>query len=360
MRLTDKSKNALLNTVFKKYLITCFIITFIIFIFSILIIEIINFLIQNFYPTLLLSYRALYVVMVAIVVWGFSILICSYRLFKQLVSYVNEIQLATSKLFDKNIKHISLSPELYEISEKVNKLKQEILHSELLTKENEKRKNELLISLAHDLKTPLSSIIGYLTFLHDELVISDDQQKKYVSIALQKSKRLETLINEFFEIARYNLSTVVLSYTEINMKTMLEQIVFEFTPMFNEKGLTCILDVKNDIKIKCDANKIQRVFDNLLRNTVLYSFPNTDITIKVTADEEYVSILCKNHADTIPEEKLMHIFDQFYRLDESRKTNAGAGVGLAIAKQIIELHQGHIFVESKNNIIQFTVKIPFL
>lgn len=123
--------------------------------------------------------------------------------------------------------------------------------------------------------------------------------------------------------------------------------------------MTCNLKIKEDITLQCDANKIQRVFDNLLRNAVIYSFNDTEILINVEVQEKDAMIIFQNHGNTIPEEKLERIFEQFYRLDGARSTSSGgAGLGLAIAKQIIELHKGTILAESEDEKIIFTVTLP--
>ena len=131
--------------------------------------------------------------------------------------------------------------------------------------------------------------------------------------------------------------------------------------MLKEKNLNCNLDAANDIIFKCDANKIQRVFDNLLRNAVIYSFDNTCINISVSYQENNIIIKFINHGDTIPKENLDRIFEQFYRLDLSRNTTSGgAGLGLAIAKRIIELHKGTIIAKSQNELIEFIITLPVL
>lgn len=212
--------------------------------------------------------------------------------------------------------------------------------------------------LAHDLKTPLSSVIGYLTLLYDEGEISPELREKYLSIALDKAERLEDLINEFFEITRFNLSEITLQYGRIDLTRLLEQLVFEFKPMLREKKLTCDLQAPEDLALRCDGDKLQRVFDNLLRNAVLYSYPDTNITITAAREGSRIMIRFRNRGDTIPEEKLSRIFEQFYRLDAARSSGGGAGLGLAIAEQIVELHGGTITAQSAEELIEFTVILP--
>ena len=350
--------NNLLTQLYRQFLIQCSIITIVTLIVTGVLYVFAEWFIRQCWPDGYYFYRALYLAVAAVVVWTIQILVCTHRLLRRVVQYVDELQKATEQLFDKNIEYIELSPELSEIGAKINRLKQESERNERLARENEQRKNDLIMYLAHDLKTPLSSVIGYLTLLHDEGQISPELREKYLAIALDKAERLEDLINEFFEITRFNLSEITLQYSQINLTRLLEQLTFEFKPMLAEKNLTCELQVPEDMTLRCDANKIQRVFDNLLRNAALYSYPNTKIEITAEKQEKQVTIHFINHGDTIAAEKLARIFEQFYRLDAARSSNGGAGLGLAIAKQIVELHGGRIYAESANNTVEFTVTLP--
>lgn len=145
------------------------------------------------------------------------------------------------------------------------------------------------------------------------------------------------------------------------MTRMLEQLTYEFKPMFLEKNLKCEFEIAPDTMIKCDVNKMQRVFDNLLRNAVNYSFDDSTIHIAVKQNGENLCIQFTNCGNTIPKEKLVRIFEQFYRLDVARSSRSGgAGLGLAIAKEIVELHNGTITAKSENEQIEFTVTLPLL
>lgn len=145
------------------------------------------------------------------------------------------------------------------------------------------------------------------------------------------------------------------------MTRMLEQLTYEFKPMFLEKNLKCELEIAPDTMIKCDVNKMQRVFDNLLRNAVNYSFDDSMIHITVKQNGENLCIQFTNCGNTIPKEKLVRIFEQFYRLDVARSSRSGgAGLGLAVAKEIVELHNGTITAKSENEQIEFTVTLPLL
>ena len=167
------------------------------------------------------------------------------------------------------------------------------------------------------------------------------------------------MINEFLEISKYNLSTITLQYREINLTRLLEQLIYEFGPILEEKGLTCRLAAADDIMLNCDADKMQRVFDNLLRNAVNSRHGGTEISIEAKNDGDSVTLRFSNHGGTIPQEKLERIFEQFYRLDTGRGSS-GAGLGLAIAKQIVTLHKGTITAQSRDGLTAFTVTLPVL
>lgn len=273
--------------------------------------------------------------------------------------YFNEINRGIDALIDGNSGDVVLSPELSVIEKKINSIKHTLVQRQLEAEFAEQRKNDLVVYLAHDLKTPLTSVIGYLNLLRDENQISEVLREKYLSISLEKAERLEDLINEFFEITRFNLSNITLEYSRVNLTRMLEQLTYEFKPMLLEKDLKCILNIAPDIQIKCDVGKIQRVFDNFLRNAVNYSFDGGTIYIVIVQNEKNISIKFTNQGNTIPKEKLERIFEQFYRLDTARSSkNGGAGLGLAIAKEIVELHGGTINARSENEEIEFEVILP--
>lgn len=290
---------------------------------------------------------------------AFVVFLIVLRLYlKGFTKYFNEINSGINALKEENSEDVALSSELAATEKTINAIKHTLEQRKSAAAAAEQRKNDLVVYLAHDLKTPLTSVIGYLTLLRDENQISDELREKYISISLEKAERLEDLINEFFEITRFNLSNIALEYSAVNLTRMLEQLVFEFKPMLAEKNLNCVLTAEPNKMIRCDVNKMQRVFDNLLRNAVNYSFENTEISIIVTQNENAVCIKFSNHGNTIPKEKLERIFEQFYRLDTSRSTgNGGAGLGLAVAKEIVMLHGGTITARSENEIIEFDVTI---
>ena len=251
-------------------------------------------------------------------------------------------------------------PEGMESAEaQLNQVREQALRDARAARDAEQRKNDLVVYLAHDLKTPLTSVIGYLTLLRDEPDLSPAARARYTGVALDKAERLEDLINEFFDITRFNLTHLELEKRSTDLTRMLQQVVSEFQPMLAEADLTCRLDLPEKLVCPCDGEKLSRVFDNLLRNASHYSLPGTEVRIAGRSDGETITLTFTNAGKTIPQEKLDRIFDQFFRLDSSRATRTGgAGLGLAIAREIVELHGGAIRAESADNTVTFTVTLP--
>ena len=303
-------------------------------------------------------YRTLYTGCICVLLWAAVVLFLTHRLLRRIEGYMKEIQYAAGKLVDDSDDVIDLSPELGEISSQLNQLKQTSIRNARAAREAEQRKNDLIMYLAHDLKTPLSSVIGYLTLLRDEPDVDEATRTRYLTTTLHKAERLDTLINEFFEITRFNLSKVPLQYHAIDLTRLLEQLVFEAQPLLDSKNLHCQLKAPETLPLRCDPDKMQRVFDNLLRNAILYSYANSTIQITVTRKQEHAIISVLNHGDTIPAEKLARVFEQFFRLDSARSSSGGAGLGLAIAKEITLQHGGDISAASDNDTIRFTVTLP--
>lgn len=238
-------------------------------------------------------------------------------------------------------------------------LKEMEQHSRQLALSEMQRKNDLITYLAHDLKTPLASVIGYLCLLNEAPDMPEKQKEKYTDVALQKAYRLEVLINEFFDITRFNLQSLVLNKSKVNLSLMLRQMADEFYPMLVPKGRKATVHVPEDLTLTGDADKLARVFNNILKNAIAYSFENSIIDISAIQRNNNIVITFTDHGEPIPPQKLDTIFEKFYRLDSSRSSNTGgAGLGLAIAKEIVTAHNGTITAESNSDRTVFTVKLP--
>lgn len=298
-----------------------------------------------------------YVALAVIAIIIFLILL--YKEIKSMTSYINVISDSSERLFDGSEDYIDLPPEMKELEIKLNHFRSESIKNKKLAEENEKKKDELIVYLAHDIKTPLTVVIGYLSLLDEIEDMPLEQRKKYIELALNKAYRLEELINELFDIARFNSEKIILGKEELNLNMMLEQIIDDFFPILKEINKNINLNTSDNISIYADPDKLSRVFNNLIKNAINYSKENTDIDINVKKKNKEIEVEIINQGKTIPKDKLDKIFENFYRLDTSRTSKTGgSGLGLAISKQIVELHNGNIKVNSDKNKTIFTIILP--
>lgn len=274
-------------------------------------------------------------------------------------SYFRQVESGIDNIVVDSEESIEMITELKPIESKLTEIKSTLKKRELEAQEAEQRKNDLVVFLAHDLKTPLTSVVGYLTMLDSYKEMPEEERERYTHIALEKSIRLGELINEFFEITKFNLQDIVLEPVELNLTMMLEQVADEFYGVLQEKNLICEVEAEEDLMVYGDADKLARVFDNILRNAVSYCEAKSKIRIVASRIENGNKIIFSNRGKQIPAEKLETIFEKFYRLDEARhSTTGGAGLGLAIAKEIVELHGGTIRAESDVDETRFIVTLP--
>lgn len=361
MQKRNKSKNSITGRLMMQYIISLLVFFVMLVILAVVVMRACR---QVIWQGDELIYRILKAIEYNIEVCGSIVLLAGWSVITwyylgKPIGYLNEVLYAAEQLANPAETPIELSGDMKTMEDELNLVREQALRSAMIAREAEQRKNDLIVYLAHDLKTPLTSVIGYLTLLHDEPQISPKMRARYTGIALEKAERLEELINEFFDITRFNLTTLILEPERINLTRMLEQIVFEFQPVLAEKGLTFRTDISPEVWIVCDADKLERVFDNLIRNAVNYSYEQKEISLTMKMLGDNVQICIRNCGKTIPPEKLEHIFEQFFRLDSSRSSETGgAGLGLAIAKEIVEQHGGSIGAESENESIAFTVLLP--
>ena len=294
-----------------------------------------------------------------LIIWVIGTLVLLYRLLKKVFGYIDEVGKATEDLVNKDVEYIELPDELEEIQKRMNHLKRESEKNEKLAKENEEKKDELIVYLAHDIKTPLTSMIGYLSILDEIDDMPKKKQKNYISIALDKSYRLEDLINELFDVARFNSEKIVLEKEELNLNLMLEQIIDDFYPTLRELNKSIKLNYNESISINGDPDKLSRVFNNLIKNAISYSKEESEIVINLKKDNNNAIVEVINKGKQISKEKLSKIFEKFYRLDSARTSRTGgSGLGLAIAKDIVGLHNGTIIAESNEEETTFRVTLP--
>lgn len=273
--------------------------------------------------------------------------------------WLNRISAAVHQVADETGEPIELPAQLAPLQADLTALQTTLRRRKTEARETEARKNDLLVFLAHDLKTPLTSVIGYLNLLRDGPDLSPEQRAKYTGIALDKALRLEELMGQFFAITRESLHGAPAAPAEIQLSMLLEQLADEFMPLFASKSLTCRTEIRSRLTVRGDADKLARVFDNVLRNAVNYSSEGGEVEILADSQEDLVVITVRNEGLTIPEQELANIFRKFYRLDSARSTRTGgAGLGLAIAKEIVEAHGGSIHAESNAHKTAFVIELP--
>ena len=281
------------------------------------------------------------------------------RIFRWVTGYFREVNQGIESLLADDEKQIQLSSEMLPFERKLNSVKQTLAERKMETALAEQRKDELVMYLAHDIRTPLTSVIGYLNLLEEDPNMPPEQRAARVHIVLEKAYRLETMVNEFFEITKYKSQKITLSKENIDLYYMLVQLSDELSPVLAPRGNTVTLHLDENLTIEADPEKLARVFNNILKNAASYSFPHTEIVISAEKLEHEVIIRFQNSGEDIPNEALASLFNKFYRVDQSRSSDTGGtGLGLAIAKEIVTLHGGAISASSKNHVVTFTVSLP--
>jgi len=311
---------------------------------------------EPFYKLIHFTHNNFMSVFLLVICSGAVIIACMH--FFWIASMLGRVTQEIGHLYSGKTETAKLPPQLKEMENQLNFIMSNVRKSRKEADEAIQRKNDMIVYMAHDLKTPLTSVIGYITLVKDEDGLPDRIRKKYLGVAMKKAERLEDLINEFFEVARYNFTQMALEYSTVNLTVMIEQLLYEFKPVFDKKGLSYNTDIGQDIMVQCDIEKIERVFDNLFRNVVNDSYENTDIKVSLKDNGKGIKFIVENCGKTIPKEKITCIFDRFFRVDNSRSTETGgAGLGLAIVKEITSLHNWTVNCESEDEKIRFIINI---
>ncbi|RKD35395.1 VanS [Lacrimispora algidixylanolytica] len=273
--------------------------------------------------------------------------------------YLYEIIDAAESLYKKNDCVVKLSEPLKEIEIQMNQIKMSVIMADQAIKIAESKKSELVAYIAHDIRTPLTSIIGYLSLIKDMPELTVNKRQEYAEILLDKAMHLEQMVNEFFEITQYNTQKIEINKQNVDLYYLFIQLTDEFYPMLKEKGNTLKLEIDENLYCSIDPEKMSRAFSNLLKNAINYSYLKTEIFISAEIYNNKLVVVFKNQGETLSDEDLSHIFEKFSRLVNSRTSGSkGAGLGLSIAKEIIHLHNGEIVAQSKDETITFIITIP--
>lgn len=289
-----------------------------------------------------------------------AIMILYYFISKK-VAYIKELSEGANNFAEGDLNYTLKeqgNDELQLLAASMNSMAKNLEEKIEKERQEERFRTELITNVSHDLRTPLTSLIGYLQLLENSK-ISNADKTKYARIALDKSYKLKNLIEELFEYSKLECDHIVLEKSEINLIEVIEQSIGELFTEANKKNMNFSKDFSSsDIKISIDSEKIGRVFENLLNNSIKYGVDGTEIYIYVKGYEDSVMITIKNYMEKDNFDDIKSVFNRFYRGDASRNSKIdGSGLGLAIAKDIIELHQGEIWAESKDNIFSMNIKL---
>ncbi len=249
--------------------------------------------------------------------------------------------------------------EIKNLAENINNMASEIQNRMEAERRSEKTKTELITNVSHDLRTPLTSVMGYIGLVKDHKYEDEEMMKEYLNIAFNKSNQLKELIEDLFEYTKINNQGVALEKSKVNIVEFLSQIIEEYIPIFEENEIEVekkFVDEKSIVEI--DASKMVRVIENLFSNAIKYSFKPGKVVVYSFEDNGYVTIVIRNKGENIAKEKIERLFDRFYRVDEARNSNVkGSGLGLAISKNIVKLHDGEIWADCIGNDISFYIKL---
>lgn len=246
------------------------------------------------------------------------------------------------------------------IADSINRMADTVETMKQKEQEAEETKNELITNVAHDLRTPLTSIIGYIDIVNNMPDLSEKQRSEYLKITWEKARKLEKLINELFSFTKISYGGMPMHMEKIDVIKMLEQEADELYPTFKENELECLLETDADsCMIMADGEQLVRVFDNLLGNAIKYGRYGKIIRIRTLTENTQIQIQIVNYGSVIPAENLPFLFEKFYKVDTSRQPSSeGTGLGLAIAKSIVESHGGSISARSSFEGTVFEVVLP--
>lgn len=311
----------------------------------------------------LLFYRPGTMIVLLYVLLGIGVFSVSFLLLQsRSMRYISRISSAMREIAEGDL-NITLDvegdDEFADMAENLNNMVEELRQLMDRERESERTKNELITNVAHDLRTPLTSIIGYLELLSGPVKLNEEMQKKYLDITYKKSKRLQKLIEDLFGFTKLNYGKIAMHVGQLDIVKLLGQLLEEAYPNFVEKGLSYDLQSNVPAKtINADGNLLARLFDNLIGNAIKYGADGKRVLVQIHAESETVTVSVTNYGYVIPADELPLIFNKFYRVEQSRSSSTGGtGLGLAIAKEIVDMHGGTISVASDLNGTVFTVKL---
>lgn len=281
---------------------------------------------------------------------------------KRKVKYIGELAHGLREISKGNLHYrveARSRDELGSLADSINRMSVELQQTLEEERRAEATKNELITNVSHDLRTPLTLIMGYLRLLKDRNYESEAQAETYVNIAYGKSEKLKSLIDDLFEYTKLSNKGDTLKLDTVCLNELLEQLIEEMVGYAEENELSIVRAFPPEkLKVVVDADKMIRVFDNLLTNAVKYSRKPGTIRVLLFREGDQVAVRISNNGTPLSQQDVDRLFDRFYRIDPSRSSETGgSGLGLAIAKSIIDYHGGDIWAECEGDEIRFWVRL---
>ena len=304
----------------------------------------------------LLAMNMIYIV----VLLGIAVFLLVFTLFvNKKVKYIkflsSEVKVIKDEDFGKTIE-VRGQDELAELCSSINNMSLELREKIDNEKKIEQNKNELITNVSHDLRTPLTSILGYVDLLKQNGFEDKEKFVEYISIIDERSKSLNTLINELFEYTKLNSHDIKLNYSTVDICSLVEQLSGEYSLIFKKEGLELISEIpEEDIFVDIDIQMIVRALENLLINAKKYSVRNSQVLVKLLQESNDIVISVENKVENISQDDLDNLFERFYKVDKARKTGDSTGLGLSIVKRVVELHKGLVKAELINGVIKFKI-----
>ncbi|WP_232231485.1 sensor histidine kinase [Paenibacillus sp. HW567] len=282
---------------------------------------------------------------------------------RKIVSYLEEITQGIqqiTKLGELRPIEVRTNDELGVLAENINIMSERLQHSLLEERKAEQAKNDLIIGVSHDLRTPLTSILGYLDYIEQDRCREEGEIRYYVAIAYQKTLVLRKLIDDLFEYTRVNSGGLPLVAERLDLKAFIRQLVEESVPELAQAGMVYEFeDHTDDLWIQGAPYELLRAYENLITNAIRYGRDGKKLEIVLTHEDSEAVVRISNFGEMIEESDLPHIFERFYRAERSRSRHTGgSGLGLAIAKSIVERHQGRIYARSDQTRTDFITRFP--
>lgn len=298
---------------------------------------------------------------VFILLFTFTFLLTTRKMVKDLITLEQGLQFISEGHLDYRVP-VERQDELGRVAFNINHMTEQLEQRIINERELEKSKMELITGISHDLRTPLTSIIGYIELLRTDSFQDKAEYTRFVENTYNKATHLKQLLDDLFEYTRLTSADPHLVLRTIDLYQLLDQLLFEFEPLAQENGIFLEKDIGNSpIPSLIDSDKIARAIDNLLMNALKYSLKPGTISIRLRSNQEQITIEVENKGTPLTVEQADKLFDRFYKVDYSRTSEgiqSGSGLGLSIARNIAELHRGTLTLHHTHNVFTFQLSLP--